>query len=277
MANTIVQNKEQGTFLGHPKGLYVLFFTEMWERFGYYLMVGIFLLYMIDPISSGGLGFSLKKALDIVGTYVALVYLAPFLGGLIADRLIGYRKAILLGGVMMAAGYFGLAIHSETAMYFSCLCIILGNGFFKPNISTLLGNMYNEEALKTKKDSAYNIFYMGINIGAFLCNFVAAYMRNNYGWGYAFGAAGVGLLIGIITDGDLRRHMERELLAHRASDVMTKTPKTVDPGMLAAEALAYMNTASSRVTCLFVVDPETAPGRPVGILHVHDCLRAGLR
>jgi len=191
MSTAITQTK-------HPRGLYVLFMTEMWERFGYYLMVGIFFLYMVDPFSNGGLGFSKGKALDIVGTYVALVYLAPFLGGLIADRLIGYRKAILLGGAMMSAGYFGLSIHSETAMYVSCLCIILGNGFFKPNISTLLGNMYNEEALKTKKDSAYNIFYMGINIGAFICNFVAAYMRNNYGWGYAFAAAGVGLLIALV-------------------------------------------------------------------------------
>src|SRR6185436_14699794 len=120
----------------HPRGLYVLFMTEMWERFGYYLMVGIFLLYLIDPISHGGLGFPLRKALDIVGTYVALVYLAPFLGGIIADRILGYRKAIILGGCMMSLGYFGLSIHSETAMYFSALCIILGNGFFKPNIST---------------------------------------------------------------------------------------------------------------------------------------------
>ena len=182
----------------HPRGLYVLFMTEMWERFGYYLMVGIFLLYMVDPISSGGLGFSQGKALDIVGTFVALVYLAPFLGGLIADRLIGYRKSILIGGALMSMGYFGLAVHSETGMYMGCLLIILGNGFFKPNISTLLGNMYNAEALKTKKDSAYNIFYMGINIGAFICNFVAAYMRNNYGWGYAFGTAGVGLIIALI-------------------------------------------------------------------------------
>ncbi len=189
---------EQQTKTKHPRGLYVLFVTEMWERFGYYLMVGIFLLYMIDPISNGGLGFSLKKAADIVGTYVALVYLSPFLGGLIADRILGYRKAIVLGGVLMSLGYFGLAIHSETAMYVSCLLIILGNGFFKPNISTLLGNMYNEDALKAKKDSAYNIFYMGINIGAFICNFMAAYMRNNYGWGYAFATAGVGLIIALI-------------------------------------------------------------------------------
>ena len=214
----------------HPRGLYVLFMTEMWERFGYYLMVGIFLLYMIDPISNGGLGFSLRKAADIVGTYVALVYLAPFLGGLIADRILGYRKAILLGGALMSAGYFGLTIHSETAMYLSCLCIILGNGFFKPNISTLLGNMYNEEALKTKKDSAYNIFYMGINIGAFICNFVAAYLRNNYGWGYAFAAAGVGLIIALIWFAYGMKHVKH-------ADVI----KPVQPGdMSLAKILLYV-------------------------------------
>lgn len=182
----------------HPRGLYVLFFTEMWERFGYYLMVGIFLLYMIDPTKNGGRGFDLATATDIVGTYVALVYLTPFIGGLLADRVLGYRLSILIGGVLMAAGYFGLAIPNDSAMYISCLLVIVGNGFFKPNISTLLGNMYNTEELLPKKDSAYNIFYMGINIGAFFCNFVAAYLRNEYGWGYAFAAAGVGMVIGLV-------------------------------------------------------------------------------
>ena len=182
----------------HPRGLYVLFFTEMWERFGYYLMVGIFLLYMIDPTKNGGRGFNLGDAADIVGTYVALVYLTPFIGGLLADKVLGYRLSIVLGGTLMAAGYFGLAFQSDTAMYVSCLLIIIGNGFFKPNISTLLGNMYNKEELLPLKDSAYNIFYMGINIGAFFCNFVAAYLRNEYGWGYAFAAAGVGMIIGLI-------------------------------------------------------------------------------
>jgi POT family proton-dependent oligopeptide transporter len=182
----------------HPRGLYVLFFTEMWERFGYYLMVGIFLLYMIDPTKNGGRGFNIGDAADIVGTYVALVYLTPFIGGLLADKVLGYRLSIVLGGSLMAAGYFGLAIPTDTAMYVSCLLIIIGNGFFKPNISTLLGNMYNKEDLLPLKDSAYNIFYMGINIGAFFCNFVAAYLRNQYGWGYAFAAAGVGMVIGLI-------------------------------------------------------------------------------
>jgi POT family proton-dependent oligopeptide transporter len=183
----------------HPRGLYVLFFTEMWERFGYYLMIGILLLYLTDTTGNGGMGMDTAMGVDIVGTYVALVYLTPFIGGLVADRYLGYMKSIFLGGSLMALGYFLLSIHgSTTLLYLSLLCVIVGNGFFKPNISTLLGNIYNKEELRPKKDIAYNIFYMGINIGAFVCNFVAAYLRNNYSWGYAFAAAGVGMVIGLV-------------------------------------------------------------------------------
>ncbi len=184
-------------FKNHPKGLPVLFFTEMWERFGYYLMLGIFTLYMIDPNSSGGMGFSDFKAADIYGTYLALVYLTPFVGGLLADRILGYRKAIMIGGALMGAGYIGLAIPGQAAFYISLLIIILGNGFFKPNISTLVGNLYNNDKYRELKDSGFSIFYMGINVGAFVCNFFAAYLRNEYGWGYAFAAAGIGMFIGL--------------------------------------------------------------------------------
>ncbi len=169
----------------------------MWERFAYYLMVGILFLYLIDT-TTGGKGFSQDIGADIVGSFIALVYLTPFIGGLIADRFLGYTKSIFLGGSMMAAGYFCLSIPGNTALFGGLTLIIIGNGFFKPNISTLLGNIYNREDLQPLKDNAYNIFYMGINIGAFVCNFVAAYLRNAYGWGYAFAAAGVGLVIGMI-------------------------------------------------------------------------------
>lgn len=182
----------------HPKGLYYLFFTEMWERFGYYLMLGIFSLYMLENWNSGGMGFKPEEKSDIYGTYLGLVYLTPFIGGLLADRILGYRRSIILGGLMMSAGYFCLSIHSVMSFYLGLLLIILGNGFFKPNISTLVGNLYNNDELKHKKDAGYNIFYMGINVGAFICNFVAAYMRINYGWGHAFAAAGVGMLLGLV-------------------------------------------------------------------------------
>src|SRR5687767_12706928 len=128
----------------HPRGLYFLFFSEMWERFGYYLMIGIFFLYMTDA-QKGGLGLDNKQASDIFGTFIALVFLTPFVGGLLADRVLGYRTAIIIGGILMGLGYCGLAIKGDLAFYTSLALIIFGNGFFKPNISTLLGNLYSEE------------------------------------------------------------------------------------------------------------------------------------
>jgi POT family proton-dependent oligopeptide transporter len=208
----------KATNASHPKALYVLFFTEMWERFAYYLMVGILLLYLIDD-KTGGKGLDARTGADIVGSFIALVYLTPFIGGLIADRYLGYLKSIFLGGSLMAAGYFCLSAPGNTALFVGLALVIIGNGFFKPNISTLLGNIYNREDLKPLKDNAYNIFYMGINIGAFVCNFVAAYLRNTYGWGYAFAAAGVGLVIGLITlaaslkhvkHGDIKKQVQKE-------------------------------------------------------------------
>jgi len=193
----------------HPHSLYVLFFTEMWERFGYYLMIGIFFLYLTDTIGNGGRGLDNVAAVSIVGTYVALIYLTPFIGGLIADRYLGYTKSIFIGGSFMALGYFLIAVNgSDALMYTALLCVIVGNGFFKPNISTLLGNIYNRPDLRPKKDIAYNIFYMGINIGAFVCNFVAAYLRNNYSWSYAFAAAGVGMLLGIVWFASGMKHVK---------------------------------------------------------------------
>lgn len=185
-------------FKNHPKGLPVLFFTEMWERFGFYLMLGIFTLYMIDSEAGGGMGLSEFRAADIYGTYLALVYLTPFLGGLLADRILGYRVSIFIGGTLMGLGYIGLAIPGNAAFFISLLLIIIGNGFFKPNISTLVGKLYENEKYNDFKDAGFNIFYMGINIGAFACNFVAAYLRINYGWGYAFAIAGVGMFLGLI-------------------------------------------------------------------------------
>ncbi|WP_312768826.1 peptide MFS transporter [Epilithonimonas sp.] len=184
----------------HPKGLPYLFFTEMWERFGYYLILGIFVLYVIEPSGDkGGLGLPDKMADDVFGTYIALTYLTPFLGGFLAERLLGYIKSIYVGGILMAAGYIGLGLFKELPLFYTSLgLIIVGNGFFKPTISTVLGNLYSEEPYKKNKDTGYNIFYMGINIGAFVCNIIAAYMRNRYGWGEAFIAAGVGMLIGLV-------------------------------------------------------------------------------
>lgn len=181
----------------HPKGLPFLFFSEMWERFGYYLMIGIFTLYLKDAVD--GFGMTEAEASDLYGTFIAFVFLTPFVGGLLADRVLGYRRSITIGGIMMGVGYCLMSIHDLNMLYISMLLVILGNGFFKPNISTLLGNLYNDPEYKSRKDEGYNIFYMGINIGAFICNFFGAALINIFhGWGAAFIAAGVGMFIGII-------------------------------------------------------------------------------
>lgn len=180
----------------HPKALPYLFFSEMWERFGYYLMIGIFTLYLKDV--KDGFAMNEAESADLYGTFIALVFLTPFLGGLLADRYFGYRKSIIFGGVLMGIGYCMMGIHSLPMLYVAMFLVILGNGFFKPNISTLLGNVYSTDEHKHMKDDGYNIFYMGINIGAFICNFFGAALQIMLGWGFAFLAAGVGMFIGVI-------------------------------------------------------------------------------
>jgi dipeptide/tripeptide permease len=180
---------------GHPKGLYPLFFTEMWERLAFYLMLGILVLYATDT-ERGGLGLSVELAAEIYGTYLAFVYFTPFLGGMIADRYLGYRRAVFLGGLCMAAGLFCLGFRSLPTFYTGLTLLCVGNGFFKPNISAMVGNLY--EPGDPKRDSGFNIFYMGINIGATFSAILAAPLRNYWNFNVAFIAAGVGLLLGVI-------------------------------------------------------------------------------
>jgi POT family proton-dependent oligopeptide transporter len=177
----------------HPKGLYVLFFTEMWERFGYYLMLAIFTLYLNEK-----LGMTEGASASLYGTYIGLVYLSPLFGGMLADRVkkIGYRGAVLCGALLMAMGYFTLALERASTFHLALGLLIIGNGLFKPNISTMVGNLYPEGDVR--RDSAFSIFYMGINIGAFFSPLAASYMRSHYGWGAAFATAGGGMLIGFV-------------------------------------------------------------------------------
>ncbi|MEO5984981.1 MAG: peptide MFS transporter [Ferruginibacter sp.] len=180
----------------HPKALPYLFFSEMWERFGYYLMIGIFLLYLKNV--EEGFSMTNTEASDLYGTFIALVFLTPFIGGLLADRYFGYKRSIIAGGLMMGVGYCLMAVHSLPMLYLSMALVIFGNGFFKPNISTILGNLYSTPEYEKRKDEGYNIFYMGINIGAFVCNFFSAAIIIVWGWKYAFIAAGIGMFIGVI-------------------------------------------------------------------------------
>ena len=184
-------------FKKHPKALPFLFFSEMWERFGYYLMIGIFTLYLKDV--TDGFAMTEAESADLYGTFIALVFLTPFLGGLLADRYLGYRKSIIAGGLLMGIGYSLFYIHNLTVVYVAMTIVIVGNGLFKPNISTLLGNVYSTKQYEKQKDDGYNIFYMGINIGAFICNFISAWLYTKYGWGEAFLSAGAGMFIGVIT------------------------------------------------------------------------------
>jgi amino acid/peptide:H+ symporter len=182
--------------LGHPKGLFPLFFTEMWERLAFYTMVGILLLYATDT-ESGGLGLSSAVGNEIYGLYLAFVYFTPFIGGMIADRFLGYRKAVAIGGVCMSGGLLLMSVPGFTFFVAGLVGIVIGNGFFKPNISVMVGNLY--EPGDVKRDAGFNIFYMGINIGALLATLIVAPMvRNVWGWRAAFLGAGIGVLIAVV-------------------------------------------------------------------------------
>lgn len=177
---------------GHPRGLYVLFGAEMWERFSYYGMRALLVLYLTNKNT---LGMSDDDAGMIYGTYTGLVYVSPIFGGFFADRFLGQRKAILIGGLVMAMGHFAMAF--EQFLYLALGLLIVGNGFFKPNISTMVGNLYDKD--DPRRDGAYTIFYMGINLGAMLSPIVCGTLGKVYGWHYGFGAAGVGMVLGVIT------------------------------------------------------------------------------
>jgi len=201
----------------HPKALPFLFFSEMWERFGYYLMIGIFLLYLKNV--QYGFAMTNTEAADLYGTFIAMVFLTPFIGGLLADRYFGYRRSVIAGGLMMGVGYCLMAIHSLPMLYLSMTLVIIGNGFFKPNISTLLGNLYSAPEFVERKDEGYNIFYMGINVGAFICNFFSAAIIIIWGWKYAFVAAGIGMFLGVLifmtgskhyVSGDIKKPLSKE-------------------------------------------------------------------
>jgi POT family proton-dependent oligopeptide transporter len=207
-------------FLGHPRGLYVLFFTEMWERFSYYGMRALLMLYLTKHFLFGD-----REAGLIYGSYGSLVYAMPVLGGLIADRYLGYRKAVAFGAVLLVCGHFGMAFEGQAAVekmvdgrmviqrdpfyeqifYLSLAAIIIGVGFLKANISTIVGQLYGTK--DPRRDAGFTIFYMGINLGAFTSTLACAYLGETYGWSYGFGLAGIGMLFGLLVFQIYRRHL----------------------------------------------------------------------
>ena len=183
-------------FNQHPKGLYTLFFTEMWERMSYYGMRGILVLFMTASILEGGLQFDNVSASAIYGIYSACVYLVALLGGWLADRHIGQQKAILYGGMVIMLGHFLLAFTNLQTFYLGLIFVVLGTGLLKPNISAIVGGLYENDI--NKKESGFTIFYMAINIGSVLGFFICGYLGENIGWHYGFGAAGIGMAFGLI-------------------------------------------------------------------------------
>ena len=189
----------------HPKGLYVLFATEMWERFSFYTMLAMFALYMRDTTGQG-FAWSVDSTQALVSNYLMFVYASPLVGGWIADKKIGYRKAVMIGGLFFMAGHLLLSFRSIGIVYAALTCLVIGNGFFKPNVSAMVGNLYQEGS--HLKDRAYNIFYMGINVGAFLAPVVATFVQGRWGYHPAFAVAAFGMVISVVILWKAKKYVE---------------------------------------------------------------------
>lgn len=186
---------EGKTWFGHPRGLMTLFFTELWERFSYYGMRGILVLYLVDAVR-GGFAMNTATAGAIYGLYTSMVYLVALPGGWVADNIMGQRNAIFTGGVIIACGHFSMAVPSNYTFYLGLVLIIIGTGFLKPNVSAIVGGLYPEGG--ARRDAGFSIFYMGINVGALCGPLICGYLGENINWHYGFGAAGVGMVFGLI-------------------------------------------------------------------------------
>ena len=196
--NTTMRQPHEKEIFGHPIGLYVLFFTEMWERFSYYGMRAILVLYLVAETTEGnaGLGWTNGEALALYGWYTMLVYVASIPGGWIADKFLGQKKSVLYGGILLVAGHSILAIEELWAFYSGLGLIILGVGLLKPNISTMVGGLYKQGDIR--RDKGFTIFYIGINLGAFLSSLIVGYVGEVHGWHYGFGLAGIGMTLGLV-------------------------------------------------------------------------------
>ena len=195
---TDIENMFKDKVLGHPAGLFVLFFTEMWERFSYYGMRAILVIFLTGAITGNnpGWGWDTSAALSLLGTYALFVYLTPIVGGWLADNKIGYRMAVVIGALLMTLGHASMAIETPTFLYIGIALLIVGNGFFKPNMTSIISKMYAGK--DDKKDGAYNIFYMGVNAGAFIGIMLCGWVGEKIGWSYGFGLAGIFMLLGML-------------------------------------------------------------------------------
>ncbi|MDQ3919217.1 MAG: peptide MFS transporter [Acidobacteriota bacterium] len=224
----------------HPKGLYVLFATEMWERFSFYSMLALFTLYLRDPAE--GFGWTAAQATSLYANYLMFVYASPLVGGFLADRVLGYRRAVMIGGLFFMAGHGLLALHSLAAVYAALACLVVGNGFFKPNVSTMVGNLYPDDS--PLKERAYNIFYMGINVGGFVAPLVMEVVKRSFGFHPAFAVAAFGMIVSVTTLWVFRNAVEAR-----------KQNQNFDAGQAADAAATAVNAPPHGVS-----RQEAAPG-----------------
>jgi POT family proton-dependent oligopeptide transporter len=196
--NTDIENLFKDKVMGHPAGLFVLFFTEMWERFSFYGMRILLVLFLTAPFASENSGWDWPRehALALIGTYASLLYLTPIVGGWIADKITGYRIAVVIGCLIMTLGHGAMALETTMSFYLGLALLVVGTGFFKPNITSIISEMYKGK--ESKKDGAYTIFYMGVNAGAFFGMMLCGYLAENYGWSWGFGLAGIFMFLGML-------------------------------------------------------------------------------
>ncbi len=195
----------QKQWFGHPRGLATLFFTEMWERFSYYGMRALLTLYMVGSVQQPGLGFPISRATTIYGIYTMSVYLAGIPGGIIADRWLGHYRAVLVGGIIIATGHFSMAVPGLPFFFGGLTLIVIGTGLLKPNVSTIVGTLYSRD--DERRDAGFSIFYMGINLGAFIAPIITTWLGQRINWHYGFVAAGVGMVLGLIQYVYGRKHL----------------------------------------------------------------------
>src|SRR5436309_6453122 len=214
-------------WFGHPRGLATLFLTEMWERFSYYGMRALLILYMVGSTQQPGLGFSVKRSAGIYAVYTLLVYLSGIPGGFVADRWLGHRRAVFIGGIIIACGHFSMAVPGLPFFFTGLGLIVIGTGLLKPNVSTIVGTLYSKE--DTRRDAGFSIFYMGINLGAFIAPLVTGCLGQKINWHAGFAAAGVGMVLGLIQYA-LGRNNLLPVSEAKSSKFVATAPEAPQPG-----------------------------------------------